>query len=189
LAVSWWHPWRLPGERALLTASSPVVSCGPGHVRIRQCLAELASAWHAGPPGSWLPDWVARWSSRSPAEGLSDPEAHVAGLSGRQRLDEQVRDRSSPKPVATRLSSGGGLREVVEAARASPQARQSPQATRAAYHGLATRFTEGYAAGQTQAQASAARLLPRRWPRRRRQPLTVDGVPRRTGSAGRRGVA
>jgi len=52
LAVSWWHPWRLPWELALLAASSRVASRGPGRLRIRQCLAQLASTprleWHKG---------------------------------------------------------------------------------------------------------------------------------------------
>ena len=48
---------------------------------------------------------------------------------------------------AARLATGGGLLEAAEAARAAPRAPQPPRATDLLLDGLATRFTEGYAAG------------------------------------------
>jgi DNA-binding CsgD family transcriptional regulator len=47
---------------------------------------------------------------------------------------------------AGRLGSGGGVREVAEAARAAPPAPEPPRAVDVLLDGLATRFTEGYAA-------------------------------------------
>jgi hypothetical protein len=55
-------------------------------------------------------------------------------------------------------TAAAGCGEAAEAARAAPPAHQPPQATDLLIDGLATRFTEGYAASQPQAQASAARL-------------------------------
>jgi DNA-binding CsgD family transcriptional regulator len=48
---------------------------------------------------------------------------------------------------AGRLASGAGVREVADAARAAPPAPQPPRALDLLLDGLATRFTEGYAAG------------------------------------------
>ena len=48
---------------------------------------------------------------------------------------------------AGRLGGSVGLREAAEAARTAPQARQPPRAIDLLLDGLATRFTEGYAAG------------------------------------------
>ena len=48
---------------------------------------------------------------------------------------------------AGRLGDGPGVREAAEAARAAPPAPQPPRATDLLLDGLATRFTEGYAAG------------------------------------------
>jgi DNA-binding CsgD family transcriptional regulator len=47
---------------------------------------------------------------------------------------------------AGRLGDGPGVREVAEAAQAAPAARQPPRALDLLVDGLATRFTEGYAA-------------------------------------------
>src|SRR6185437_7867907 len=48
---------------------------------------------------------------------------------------------------AGRLGDGPGVREAAEAARAGPAAAQPPSAIDLLLDGLATRFTEGYAAG------------------------------------------
>ena len=48
---------------------------------------------------------------------------------------------------AGRLSSGAGVLEVAEAARAAPRAPQPPRTIDLLLDGLATRFTDGYAAG------------------------------------------
>ena len=58
---------------------------------------------------------------------------------------------------AGRLGSGGGVLEVAEAARAAPPAPQPPRAIDLLLDGLATRFTDGYAAGVPAAEASAER--------------------------------
>ena len=48
---------------------------------------------------------------------------------------------------AGRLGDGPRVREAAEAAQAAPAARQPPRALDLLLDGLATRFTEGYAAG------------------------------------------
>ena len=48
---------------------------------------------------------------------------------------------------AGRLSSGAGVLEVAEAARAAPRAPEPPRTVDLLLDGLATRFTDGYAAG------------------------------------------
>ena len=87
LAVRWWHPWRLPREHALLAASSHVVSCGPGRVRIRQCLAQLASAAVPGPAGDHPGCQAGRLDGDPAARQVDAVQLAV-------RADaEQVRDR------------------------------------------------------------------------------------------------
>jgi DNA-binding CsgD family transcriptional regulator len=54
-------------------------------------------------------------------------------------------DTLSAAWLAGSLASGGGLREVAEAARAAPPSSQPPQATDLLLDGLAIRFTDGFA--------------------------------------------
>ena len=60
---------------------------------------------------------------------------------------------------AGRLSRGGGVREVAEAAGAAPAAARPPRSTDLLLDGLATRFTKGYAAGVPQLQRALRALV------------------------------
>ena len=90
---------------------------------------------------------------------------------------------------AGRLGRAGGVRDAAEAARAAPRAAQPPRPVDLLLDGLATRFTEGYAAGVPLLQRALHAFRDDRWLQRGRLALGWAGVPHRSGSVGRRGVA
>ena len=91
--------------------------------------------------------------SRSPAARGSDAPPLLLDAAKRlEPLDaglarETYLEALGAAIFAGRLSGGRGVREVAEAARAAPPAPQPPRAIDLLLDGLATRFTEGYAAG------------------------------------------
>ena len=102
-----------------------------------------------------------------------------------RRISKRSRRRSSPAASAARR----GVREVAEAARAAPPAPTPPRAIDLLLDGLATRFTEGYAAGRAAAQASAPRVLRRGRSRRGRHRWLWLACRIAQRSLGRRDVA
>ena len=90
---------------------------------------------------------------------------------------------------AGRLGGTPGVREAAEAAQAAPPAAQPPRAVDLLLDGLATRFTEGYAAGCAAAAQRARRVPPRGGPDGTRRALALAGVSDGAGSLGRRALA
>ena len=90
---------------------------------------------------------------------------------------------------AGRLGDTPGVREAGEAALTAPAAPQPPRALDLLLDGLATRFTQGYAAGLPQLRKALDAFRRRGGTDRRRPALAVAGVPPGPGSLGRRALA
>ena len=99
---------------------------------------------------------------------------------------ETYLDAFSAAMFAGRLVGGPGLPEVAEAARRAPPASHRPRKADMLLDGLAVLFTDGYAAGDADLQASAAGVLQRGQHRGGRPALALARVDHRGGSVGRR---
>ena len=82
--------------------------------------------------------------------------------------------------------AAAALLEVGEAARAAPPSSQPPRGSDLLLDGLATRITEGYAAGVPTLKQALSAFRRRRAPRDEENPLALARVPGRHGSVGRR---
>ena len=89
---------------------------------------------------------------------------------------------------AGRLGDGPGVREAAEAARAAPAAPQPPRAIDLLLDGLATRFTEGYAAGVPPLRKALDAFRDVNGSTARDAALALAGVSPGPGSLGRRAL-
>ena len=89
---------------------------------------------------------------------------------------------------AGRLGGKPGVREAGEAARAAPAAPKPPRATDLLLDGLATRFTDGYAAGVPPLRKALGAFRERGGIDGSRRALALAGVPLGRGPVGRRAV-
>ena len=116
---------------ALLAAAEDVPLNELQRARLERLRAQLAFALRRG---SDAPSLLLRAAQR-----LEPLDAGLARETYLEALAAAI--------FAARLSSGAGVLEVAEAARAAPRAPGPPRTVDLLLDGLATRFTDGYAAG------------------------------------------
>jgi DNA-binding CsgD family transcriptional regulator len=137
------------GARALAAAQAKFESAAPDAALELLALAELCPLEELGRARlEWLRAEIAFARTRggdAPAL-LLDAARRLAPLDTAMARETYL-EAMAAAMFAGRLGDGPSVREAAEAARAGPPAPQPPRAADLLVDGLATRFTDGYAAG------------------------------------------